>query len=265
MRAAVSLFTAAAVALAADFDAQALLQIDPSQAVALESLNLDERVISGGYGPVTYKASKILGEIVLISFTGPSLNVNVNVDCTNGTVKILGNGSYLTTESAKFLNDIHSGLEYKLLMSPDLAWCAPVKLLSVSMGFLAKHPTDVPIGIFHGESSNVKCLKPNKKATALWSDKAGSHKRDVVTGTKLDDWACVGHCGAGCSKEYSQDCLNHAVCCAANPEGGCFGGVCGDEYQATIDDHFFVASACGNGTNQTSGPTLAPRVEPHRR
>lgn len=181
-----------------------------------------------------------------VAIKAPDRAVNLFIDCEAGSLTF--NGLKNFTHSAA-MTSLHENLARNFDQSKLKKPCDAEVMLMKAAGFLV-NVDDVPKEYEDGfklPHKNVTCLTPWVPAVANWTDDSGNHSESAIPGETKEGWTCLGHCGPGCSipfKEYTQACLNHAMCCLNNKFGGCFDGTCGDEWLIAQEDYWFAGFEC---------------------
>jgi len=243
-----ALLLAVVAAADAQADVEALLQVDPGQSVQLNSEASSS--VFGEHLGLAYEATEVMkGSAVNVAIKASNQTVSFFIDCAERSVTINGFKG-LTNPQAK-MQSLYDNLAKKLEPFPaKFKRCDAQVMLMKSAGYLA-NTKDIPDWAIGGNKKphpEIKCLVPWTEGEAVYDgkDKVEIHTKCIV-GSTIEKWTCVGHCGPGCGHpfgEYTQACLNHAVCCLNNKMDGCYDGACGEEWDKALIDYYFASFEC---------------------
>lgn len=92
------------------------------------------------------------------------------------------------------------------------------------------------------------CIKAGETRTAWFDGSKGTTSQNwVVDSTGATGWECMGHCGAGCGRnyDYTLDCLDHDACgLYYRASGGSSDPNCGDEWSNASGDYLNFFKRC---------------------
>ena len=115
--------------------------------------------------------------------------------------------------------------------------------------------TTVFVACQRGDDDGIAYLTcQNKNRAASYDGKNNCFKKFYGIYSGPFSSRCKGRCGPGCNAfrsrgQYTQDCLDHDVCCGRY--GGCGNGAfgsCADEFREADDDFFRAKRNCADST-----------------
>jgi hypothetical protein len=238
--------------------AQELPNLNPESDL-LEFSTQSEQAIIGQYPDFEVKFSSVLVQadyvVVDIRFDNKQLIAQINYQ--NETFLI----QFVSLESGQLVKltqaDLHTfHALYENLLQHFSSADNPkvVDTLLRILNLLESHSPNEFLNV-----SKIKGYQPRARTSicaAIGTTKAASYDidgttySDTVTVGPCGSDSCLGRCGAGCSgigrgMTFTQDCLNHDVCCdrlaKLHPGASCssFLGECGDEWNDAVDDFLF--------------------------
>ena len=238
--------------------AQELPNLNPESDLLKFSTQSEQAVI-GQYPDSELKFSSVLAQadqvVIDIRFDNKQLLAQVNYQ--NGTFLIqlvsLENGQLVKLTSAD-LHTFHALYENLLHHFSSTDKPKVVATLLRVLNLLESHSPNEFLNV-----SKTKGYQPRDRTSicaaigttqAVSYDIDGITYSDTVTVGPCGSGSCLGRCGAGCSgigrgMIFTQDCLNHDVCCdrlaELHPGAGCSSllGECGDEWNNAVDDFLF--------------------------